>query len=288
MASLRRPDSVIALPGICFRPHASQHEDAGMPKTRRIIVVGAGLGGLAATVGLRRKGFEVEVYEQSPVLGEIGAGINITPNGAEGAERLRPRRRSAPARQHRHRADDVRHEDRRAAVRLCLERVRGALRPAAVSIPPRRPARPAAARGAGIHHPSRRALCRRLDHRHIRRDHPGKRPADRSRRGDRRRRHPLADSRRPVGRRKSGVHRANRLAGAAEGQRPAGRCSRRVRRARLDGAGSLLRQLLFARPRADQCGAARQERRLGRGILDRAGRPGLRACRNSRRSPATG
>jgi salicylate hydroxylase len=54
-----------------------------MPKTRRIIVVGAGLGGLAATVGLRRRGFEVEVYEQSPALGEIGAGINITPNGAK-------------------------------------------------------------------------------------------------------------------------------------------------------------------------------------------------------------
>ena len=54
-----------------------------MPKTRRIIVVGAGLGGLAATVGLRRRGFEVEVYEQAPELGEIGAGINITPNGAK-------------------------------------------------------------------------------------------------------------------------------------------------------------------------------------------------------------
>src|SRR5258708_20506909 len=54
-----------------------------MPKTRRIIIVGAGLGGLAATVGLRRRGFEVEVYEQAPALGEIGAGINITPNGAK-------------------------------------------------------------------------------------------------------------------------------------------------------------------------------------------------------------
>src|SRR6266581_2935481 len=62
---------------------ASPAEDTGMPKTRRIIVVGAGLGGLAATVGLRRRGFEVEVYEQSPALGEIGAGINITPNGAK-------------------------------------------------------------------------------------------------------------------------------------------------------------------------------------------------------------
>jgi len=38
---------------------------------------------LAATVGLRQRGFEVEVYEQSSEIGEIGAGINITPNGAK-------------------------------------------------------------------------------------------------------------------------------------------------------------------------------------------------------------
>src|SRR3982751_1912235 len=67
-----------AKPGTLHHPRI-----AGMPKTRRIIIVGAGLGGLAATVGLRRKGFEVEVYEQAPALGEIGAGINITPNGAK-------------------------------------------------------------------------------------------------------------------------------------------------------------------------------------------------------------
>jgi salicylate hydroxylase len=54
-----------------------------MPQTLKVIIVGAGLGGLAATVGLRQRGFEVEVYEQAPELGEIGAGINITPNGAK-------------------------------------------------------------------------------------------------------------------------------------------------------------------------------------------------------------
>jgi salicylate hydroxylase len=54
-----------------------------MPQTRKVIIVGAGLGGLAATVGLRQRGFEVDVYEQAPELGEIGAGINITPNGAK-------------------------------------------------------------------------------------------------------------------------------------------------------------------------------------------------------------
>jgi 2-polyprenyl-6-methoxyphenol hydroxylase-like FAD-dependent oxidoreductase len=36
-----------------------------MPETRRIIIVGAGLGGMAAAVGLIQRGFEVELYEQS-------------------------------------------------------------------------------------------------------------------------------------------------------------------------------------------------------------------------------
>jgi salicylate hydroxylase len=54
-----------------------------MSKAHRVIIVGAGLGRLAAAVGLRQRGFEVKLYEQSPELGEIGAGINITPNGAK-------------------------------------------------------------------------------------------------------------------------------------------------------------------------------------------------------------
>lgn len=55
----------------------------GMRKARRIAVVGAGLGGLAAAITLRRQGFDVEVYEQAPELAEFGAGINITPNSVK-------------------------------------------------------------------------------------------------------------------------------------------------------------------------------------------------------------
>jgi len=51
-----------------------------MGKVRRIAIVGAGLGGLAAAIALRRQGFEAQVYEQSPELAEFGAGINISPN----------------------------------------------------------------------------------------------------------------------------------------------------------------------------------------------------------------
>ena len=49
-------------------------------KNAKIIILGAGLGGLTAASCLLRAGFEVEVYEQSPVLAEVGAGIQISAN----------------------------------------------------------------------------------------------------------------------------------------------------------------------------------------------------------------
>ncbi len=46
----------------------------------KIIVLGAGLGGLTAASCLIRGGFDVEIYEQAPQLGEVGAGIQISAN----------------------------------------------------------------------------------------------------------------------------------------------------------------------------------------------------------------
>jgi salicylate hydroxylase len=54
-----------------------------MGKARRIAIVGAGLGGLAAAIALRQQGFEVQLYEQAPELAEFGAGINISPNSVK-------------------------------------------------------------------------------------------------------------------------------------------------------------------------------------------------------------
>lgn len=45
-----------------------------------VIIAGGGIGGMAAAVGLARKGVRSIVLEQSPQLGEIGAGIQLAPN----------------------------------------------------------------------------------------------------------------------------------------------------------------------------------------------------------------
>ncbi|MFC6687676.1 FAD-dependent monooxygenase [Jhaorihella thermophila] len=47
----------------------------------RVKVVGAGIGGLAAALALRARGAEVTVLEQAPELSEVGAGLQISPNG---------------------------------------------------------------------------------------------------------------------------------------------------------------------------------------------------------------
>ncbi|KAH0527335.1 hypothetical protein TsFJ059_002347 [Trichoderma semiorbis] len=52
------------------------------PLLFKVIVVGAGLGGLATAIALARKGHVITVLEQAPALGEVGAGIQVPPNSA--------------------------------------------------------------------------------------------------------------------------------------------------------------------------------------------------------------
>lgn len=53
-----------------------------------IAIVGAGIGGLSAALGLARAGHQVQVFEQTPALGDVGAGISLSPNAMKGLRYL--------------------------------------------------------------------------------------------------------------------------------------------------------------------------------------------------------
>jgi salicylate hydroxylase len=57
-------------------------------KRLRVVVVGGGIGGLFAANALIARGLDVSVYEQAPALGEIGAGVFLTPNSARHLQRV--------------------------------------------------------------------------------------------------------------------------------------------------------------------------------------------------------
>jgi len=46
-----------------------------------ILIIGGGIGGLTAAVALRQRGAEVRVFEQAEAIREVGAGIQVSPNG---------------------------------------------------------------------------------------------------------------------------------------------------------------------------------------------------------------
>jgi 2-polyprenyl-6-methoxyphenol hydroxylase-like FAD-dependent oxidoreductase len=54
----------------------------------KVIIVGAGIGGLTAALRLHHEGFDCEIYEQSEHLGELGVGINLLPHAVKQLDAL--------------------------------------------------------------------------------------------------------------------------------------------------------------------------------------------------------
>jgi salicylate hydroxylase len=52
-----------------------------MARASRILIAGAGIGGLTAALALLKRGFDVDVYEQAHELKEVGAGVQLSANG---------------------------------------------------------------------------------------------------------------------------------------------------------------------------------------------------------------
>jgi salicylate hydroxylase len=52
-----------------------------MAMAGKVLIIGGGIGGLAAALALIRHGIDVEVYEQAPELREVGAGVQLGANG---------------------------------------------------------------------------------------------------------------------------------------------------------------------------------------------------------------
>ena len=53
-----------------------------------VAIVGGGIGGLFAANALTAQGIPVSVYEQAPVIGEVGAGVFLTPNSVRHLQRI--------------------------------------------------------------------------------------------------------------------------------------------------------------------------------------------------------
>ena len=54
----------------------------------RVAIVGGGIGGLFAANALIARGIPVSVYEQAPAIGEVGAGVYLTPNSVRHLQRI--------------------------------------------------------------------------------------------------------------------------------------------------------------------------------------------------------
>ncbi|WP_158258495.1 FAD-dependent monooxygenase [Rhodopila globiformis] len=56
----------------------------------KVAIIGAGLGGLASAIALRKRGVDVQVFERARELRPIGAGLTLAPNGLKALNAIDP------------------------------------------------------------------------------------------------------------------------------------------------------------------------------------------------------
>ena len=49
----------------------------------KLLIIGGGIGGLATALALHKAGIDVEIFEQSQELRELGVGINLLPHAVK-------------------------------------------------------------------------------------------------------------------------------------------------------------------------------------------------------------
>ncbi len=182
-----------------------------MSKVQKVAVVGAGIGGLNAAIALIQRGFDVTVYEQADALGEIGAGIQLSPNASRVLMALGLDKDF----------EAIAFEPNRHVVRnwksggiVSATQMKGVFRPqyGAGYFGAHRADLHAVLqrRGAGKRDPPQRQMHRRDAERRARRDPVRGRQPGRGRRRDRRRRHPLGGASGPLWTGRAALHRPYR------------------------------------------------------------------------------
>ena len=54
----------------------------------KVVIIGAGIGGLTAAIALRKRGIDAQVYEKTQILRDVGAGIALWPNAVKVLRKL--------------------------------------------------------------------------------------------------------------------------------------------------------------------------------------------------------
>ena len=67
---------------------SNPYRETDMPSRPSVVIIGGGIGGLFAANALLGQGLRVSVYEQASDLGEVGAGVFVTPNAMRHLERV--------------------------------------------------------------------------------------------------------------------------------------------------------------------------------------------------------